>query len=53
MEEHELCHVHINFEQENNLEGWIFHCLFLFEHAYEVDKVLSISVSVNDMNENR
>lgn len=53
MVEHELFHVHINFEQENNFEGWIFLCLFLFEHAYEVNKVLSISVSANDMIENR
>lgn len=31
--------------------GWIFLCLFLFE--YKGHKLLSISISVNDLNENR
>lgn len=48
-----LCHLSIHSVQKQDLVGWIFLCLFLFEYKYKGHKMLSISISVNDLNENR
>ena len=47
-----LCHLSIHFVQEEELVEWIFLCLRLFEHEYKGDKMLSISIFVNDLKEN-
>lgn len=46
-------HLKIQFVLQEDLVEWHFLCLFLFEHKTKRCKVLSIYVSVNELNENR